>query len=316
MMSGTDSDLLARLNALRPSSVTLNTNPAIDVVVNRPQSAEDELSRRLKRLRDGGQVPTLRQDRDRAVPASVSAHDVLDPVQWLSTDVVDNDLNFEDGSLDKSDTDKIDRLLKEARSALPPPETREVDSTFKINPATPPDIVEPEEAENGETDDTANEEREADEYVRKVLAELDLESKTNPAASDVPGDEDEVRSSLELPSAPADSASVAPPTYEDSELEARFSKLALGLPSTPDGTPVSRKAAKGAKQQYPKFTDEEIDSWCCICNEDGEVRCLGCDNDIYCQTCWHEGHGDQPGKERGHRAVQYVRKGGGLAAAG
>ena len=76
-------------------------------------------------------------------------------------------------------------------------------------------------------------------------------------------------------------------------------------------SPVARTA--GGRRRY---TDEDIDAWCCICNEDADLRCLGCEGDLYCQECWKEGHGNGVGQERGHRAVQYVRKGGGgLAAA-
>lgn len=36
--------------------------------------------------------------------------------------------------------------------------------------------------------------------------------------------------------------------------------------------------------------DSDIDSWCCICNEDGSLVCVGCDKDVYCEPCWAEGH--------------------------
>lgn len=50
-----------------------------------------------------------------------------------------------------------------------------------------------------------------------------------------------------------------------------------------------------------------------ICNEDATLVCLSCDSDLYCQACWREGHGDEPGKEKGHRAKRFVHRSEGLA---
>lgn len=40
-----------------------------------------------------------------------------------------------------------------------------------------------------------------------------------------------------------------------------------------------------------------------ICNKDATVICSGCDNDVYCDECWRDGHG--PGGEQGHRAKRF-----------
>ena len=166
--------------------------------------------------------------------------------------------------------------------------------------------------------------------MQKVLAELEVDKNygiedDDEAQDRSPGrDRQEGSNPLELPSTPsnlarASSSTHEPPSYEDSELEARFSKLGLNLPSTPTSAPSAKPRTMGkttpGKPKAPTYTEEDIDSWCCICNEDGEVRCLGCEGDIYCQNCWREGHGNRPGQERGHKAVQFVRKDGGSLAA-
>ncbi|PWN98152.1 hypothetical protein FA09DRAFT_329782 [Tilletiopsis washingtonensis] len=48
--------------------------------------------------------------------------------------------------------------------------------------------------------------------------------------------------------------------------------------------------------------DDEIDSWCCICNADASLQCAGCDHDPYCSACWAEGHATMARDElREHR---------------
>lgn len=60
----------------------------------------------------------------------------------------------------------------------------------------------------------------------------------------------------------------------------RLNATTLGAPS------FKPKTARGEQGEEIEETDE----WCCICNEDARVQCLGCDRDLYCQKCWNEGH--------------------------
>ena len=118
-----------------------------------------------------------------------------------------------------------------------------------------------------------------------------------------------------------------PPSYEDSELEARFSKLGLDLPSTPSTAPsakaknvskagLDRLNQSKAKSTLLKFTDEEIDSWCCICNEGRRSQMSWLRMEIStAKIVGVEGHGNGPGQERGHKAVQYNKEGPAAAAA-
>jgi hypothetical protein len=364
-MPAHDDDLLARLNALKPSSVKLNSNPqpTFDVEVSKPPSSlEDKLAHRLKNLRAGGSpVATTPASR---LPTSDAADILTSQIkdEVSSEPLADWQRDGNEQSIDDllaelesneqlkrnpDDPDDVAALLREAREALPPP--GQTDDSAAGDHQTNTQDTNDNLSEN-EHDDHDNEksedqrdEAEADDYVQRVLAELDYDRKHGIVdKSDDEAQQEDINnnatqqpkqptskppkpSPFDLPSTPSKHPEPQPPpSYEDSELESRFSTLALSLPSTPTTAPTSSAKAKQkaadalakskAKPKAPTFTDEEIDSWCCICNEDGEVRCLGCEGDIYCQECWREGHGNGPDQERGHRAVQFV-KGGGMAAA-
>ncbi|KAI5798993.1 hypothetical protein EDC01DRAFT_716746 [Geopyxis carbonaria] len=102
------------------------------------------------------------------------------------------------------------------------------------------------------------------------------------------------------------------PEEDDPELSGlmeRFQALGtLELPDVPQKDP-----GVVAKPKYtiaPKEVGmDETDTWCCICNEDAEYRCSGCDNDIYCSECLFEAHtGPDAGyEERRHKWTKYVR---------
>jgi hypothetical protein len=362
-MPAHDDDLLARLNALKPSSVKLDSTPSVDIQISKPPSTrEDRLADRLKSLR-AGKSPAANERPD-SRPSYGDAADVLtahvanevasDPIEDWQNDGNEQSIDDllaelesnEQAKLNPDDPDDVAALMREAREALPPPgqtgdsgdvhgNTRTQGSNDNDNEVIEADGHDHETSKSEDQQDQA----EADDYVQRILAELDFNRKhgiadeeedppqpqgTAPPPPPEPSSRDPT-SALNLPSTP--SKNPEPPSYEDSELESRFSQLGLDLPSTPTSAPTSSAAAKAkqktadalakskAKTKGPAFTDEDIESWCCVCNEDGEVRCLDCEGDIYCNECWREGHGSGPGQERGHRAVQFVRKGGGLAAA-
>ncbi|KAI6891659.1 hypothetical protein KC334_g13889, partial [Hortaea werneckii] len=316
-MPGSEDELLARLNALKPSSVTLASEPkaSIDVGVNKSETIEDRLSDRLKALRAGSQTssPTSRTARpetdDDALTAQVrdEVATEADPIRdWQSSENHEqslDDLIAEIGSDDqwKADPDDpkhIASLLREAKEALPPqdepgsPQGKQhgEDDWHNTTADESPGDGDPQSRRT----EAQRDEEEADEYVQRVLAELDVERKYGgPEADDDESDENNPdedpknTSKHDLPSTPSnlptsDAAASRPPSYEDSELEARFSTLGLDLPSTPSGPPSARlkpkitanlsSSSKTTKSSLPKYTDEDIESWCCICNEDGEVK--------------------------------------------
>ncbi|KAK4499204.1 hypothetical protein PRZ48_009717 [Zasmidium cellare] len=344
-MPSSDDDLLARLNALKPSSVQLQQKaPSVDVETTRSQSIEDKLADRLKNLRAGGTTSSTSPARTRDTAEDLTARvkdEVVserDPIRdWQQQD--DDDQTLDDlladlGSdnqwkLDPDDPKNIQSLMKEAREALPrESEREEADQDGKSSEGVPAagngEAFGEETADSPKTEDQRDE-AEADDYVKRVLAELEIEKKYGTGEHDEDdgdGNHDETANNgLQLPSAPSKvpdpptASDKEPPSYEDSELEARFSKLGLGgglnLPSTPTAKPSAKPkvaAQLKPKSNLPTYTDEDIDSWCCICNEEADVKCIGCDGDLYCQSCWNEGHGTGPGQETGHKAVQYNKK--------
>lgn len=127
---------------------------------------------------------------------------------------------------------------------------------------------------------------------------------------------DETSPALGLPTPPS-AQPVTPPAVEEDDFDrataiedALTARLnALSLPSAPSFSP-SKKPIKVTKAKAKThFTDEDIDSWCIICNDDAAVKCIGCDSDLYCRQCWQEGHmGESAGfDERRHRWVKYER---------
>jgi hypothetical protein len=348
-MSGNPDDLLARLNALKPTNISLGHDlPAINARGTKPQSREDKLAERLKLLRSGSTLgaSTTQLSEASSDPASQLISQVRDdlsskedPIRhWQNPDdepsveqlLAELEADSTDWKLNPEDPKHVQSLLKEARESLP----FEAETLSQPTPeqglsdlrAGFEAIDQERQGQDDEEAEAKQEDDEADAYVESILAELELEKKDGGGdGQEPPSPESErrVQSSsnlLDLPSPPQATTQPSrgsPPSYEDSELEARFSQLALNLPSTPTAKPsatkpkvtasIAKKSAS-AKSSLPTYTDEDIDSWCCICNEDGELKCLGCDGDLYCHACWRDGHGDGPGQERGHKVVQYNRR--------
>jgi hypothetical protein len=133
-----------------------------------------------------------------------------------------------------------------------------------------------------QADDTEPTEAELEAVMREI------EAMETPEESDA---ED-----MSLPQVPSHLPDV---TKIDSEQEPNVT-----LPSAPSAAPGTKKRTVTKKEAKPEYTEEEIDSWCVVCNEDSEVECLGCDGDKYCSRCWEASHkGPDAGwDERSHRA--------------
>jgi hypothetical protein len=336
--SKSDSDdygsLLARLTALKGSDIPPSF--LTDTETHPTQRNDNDVESRFRRLAAGETLdPTPRKPSARKLELpSETVHNEEDD-QTLEELLAELNVDKEMG-----DDEDVNILLKEARSAVLNNELGHKKPTSQslsmgLRSEGPRESDKIQEAEQFTTWDPGDE-LAADEYISQVLAELELERKyspldesneqqeeineelivesdpvtqfhvqehTDPKDNEVQQEEAEI--SFSLPSAPSDqlpksSPSETQPTDEMS-LAARLAKLSL--PSTP--------SSLGRKQQgLPKYTDDEIDSWCIICNDDATIRCLGCDGDLYCQNCWNEGHrGSDAGfEERRHKALAYVKR--------
>ncbi|KAK6219419.1 hypothetical protein LQW54_002151 [Pestalotiopsis sp. IQ-011] len=198
--------------------------------------------------------------------------------------------------------------------------------------------------EDHSEDDSDREEmtRDIDDVLAQAMDEVDWERTNAPEtkaeatkSSQPPSDDQKKRNSdpFNLPTVPTElqeQPDLPEPSENDAEFEAditsRMAKLGglggdsrtlpsaptsqvdeLGLPIAPTFAPEDRPVPGVIKRHG--YTDEDSKTWCTVCLEDGAIRCLGCDDDIYCARCWREMHvGPSAGyEERGHQWEKFVK---------
>ena len=105
----------------------------------------------------------------------------------------------------------------------------------------------------------------------------------------------------------------------EQDISARMASLrglgaldALGMPSAPTFQPQDNNPTAGSGKGFlrsNKYTDEDQKTWCVVCLDDATIRCVGCDNDVYCGRCWTDMHvGPSAGyDERGHQWLKFQR---------
>ncbi|KAG9948592.1 hypothetical protein KCU85_g4986, partial [Aureobasidium melanogenum] len=308
-MPDSDDVLLARLNALRKSPITLSKTSPLDLPSTPQRTTDSDLTARFRSLTPNSAIASPLADIEDTPHNEEDDRTIEELLQDLGPE--------EQWSVDRDEGERIRDLMAEAKSALPVEDTKEEenkDVDIEIGVVKPEHDDEDEEQK--EVDEDKRDEEEADDYVQRVLAELALEKKyggpegEEEEEQDDENKEDDEDTGLSLPSAPTELPSSSAPDQDaniDDALSARFASLSLpGVPSfNPAKKPVNIQ--KSVKSNLPKYTDEDMESWCCICNEDATVKCMGCDGDLYCQECWREGHGNGPGQERGHRALAYAK---------
>lgn len=368
-----DDDLLARLNALKKSSVSLDPTFTSSIASSRSPKATDDLASRFARL--GSPSPSGSPQPSR----TTSTNNVIAPgapsyLEGIAQGVGGGAVEFNEedeksleellGELNGAVGDRkewdmsrkeqgdVGKLLKDMRTILPELQNgRAQDAKGQkfegqeskgealtdwenvefdvgggaVGPKRDDEGVDSDEDGDGAKKQT--EEEEADDVIARIMAELEISKKYDPpspppeaARDSPPSNEDKtVDSSLSLPSAPTSlpepSDSLDATQALEDAFTARLAALgapktdSLGLPSAPSFTP-SAKPPK-VQSSIQKRIDEEIDTWCIICQDDATLKCLGCEGDLYCRNCWMEGHrGEGAGlEERRHRAVEFVKGG-------
>ena len=251
-------------------------------------------------------------------------------------DLLETDDGFLEDLLQGENAELAPKLSLDARAELDA--LRELSRQFS-------ELVSVQKAEQDDGDDSGGEEmrRDVDEIVSEAVAGVESGGldetapvKTEPggereAETEAPRDTgDEGDPALSLPSVPTDlpSPTTSPPENVpsagsfDDDMARRMEALknfkpaqpssdALDLPSVPTFHPKDRASAERAAKPGGRvgFTDDDMETWCTVCLEDGALICPGCDDDVYCSRCWYEMHrGPMAGyEETTHEAKQFNR---------
>lgn len=67
----------------------------------------------------------------------------------------------------------------------------------------------------------------------------------------------------------------------------------------------------------PPENPEDLEElpWCTICNEDARIRCMDCDGELYCNSCFREiHHDDEEYRRHTTKAYQKPKKEGDLSS--
>ncbi|KAF1912550.1 hypothetical protein BDU57DRAFT_369597 [Ampelomyces quisqualis] len=369
-----DSALLARLNALKKSSVSLGTNCSSPASPPRAPLPTDDLAARFARLGSASpsgspQSSITALGNDAVASTGVSgAPSYLQGVEGVGGSNVDFNEEDEksleelleelketvgekaDWELSGEEQQDVGKLLQDMKRILPEvvnsraqdnkarvsdglqgPKEKLADwESIEVNIGGGADDDVEEDHDDGEAVRKPTEDEEADDLIARVMAELEISKKYDPPfprpeddCSD-PGDhkndkaQEEGDTGLALPSAPTELPEdhfERTQAIEDA-LTARLAALSapspsqtdsLGLPSAPSFSPHKKPPIGSNLQQR---IDDEIDTWCVICQDDATLKCLGCDGDLYCQLCWTEGHrGESAGfEEKTHKVVLYAKR--------
>lgn len=272
---------------------------------------DDALTARLKLLRNQQDSPSGEAKSSSPRQASAQAST---PTRKLNTKA-SAEKDSQDGMF-ATDDDTLEELLKDTEedATHEEPNDEQVKALLEQLSADIPKDTQPDEEENENSVDESDDDK-TDEQVDDVI-----ERYRDEAEQDEKDEERAMHDTLALPAVPTnlEDMPTSPPASSDlNDITARLAALKsptkgqdndeLSFPSVPtsrpSGKPVKRLTSKTA------YTDDDVDSWCTVCLEDATLRCLGCDDDVYCTRCWKEMHVLPAAAfdDRTHKAVQFTR---------
>jgi len=88
----------------------------------------------------------------------------------------------------------------------------------------------------------------------------------------------------------------------DREIEERLRNLQVDSGAIGSSISKHKWSWQVEEENRKKREEEEMAKWCCICNDDGHVKCKDCDDDVYCSRCFKEQHGRNNVEQ--HRTVR------------
>ena len=263
------------------------------------KTSSDDLDSRFQNL-----FTSLRRDHtDRGTTAYPEPlGDDSPPSPTLDELLAELNSQAEENSLHPNELRDSEALLREAQSALQDshgaerePETCDAERDGGSDGDQKSQSQPLERSQNEEPDEDVEAAKSLQQILDELAMELSNEEVEEATAAITISDDGQPK--IVLPDVPA-----SDPT------KLRSSSSTLQLPSAPTSKPVTQGVRHPAANTT--YSDKEVDSWCAICCADAEVKCTGCDGELYCWSCWKEGHtGAEVGwEERRHKYVKFLKK--------
>ncbi|WVQ76630.1 hypothetical protein IAR50_006303 [Cryptococcus sp. DSM 104548] len=296
----TDDDLFARFAALRPPSSTPSSPPLPNID---PQTTVDERAKKVRE--EDEELERIASGIPSASTSSgiVSKNEEDDELARRMAKLRGQESEEDGGEQD------MEAFLKELSTSQRPPNANEESDEQMIALAFA--SVRQDRLRPLSLIDDANGEEEYDgpseaEVIERALDEAKLDRDLRLPS---PGAEEQEMPDFSFPSLPNHM-----PQEEDAMDEQTRQKLDLLMGLKPSPAQVNDKSQLPSVPKYkptydlPGYSsarDDDTDTWCCICSKDAMLQCIGCDNDLYCEECWRDGHGVAEGQERGHKVKRF-----------